>query len=204
MVRHSAATQAETRARVLEAAFDEFSSRPFSKVSIDDVAARAGFTKGAVYSNFASKRDLLFSVLEQYIDDVGTDYVSATVDGRVDDIATAVGDRAGRTGRDTLRYFRVLSAVWTEAMHDDELAERLRAFRRAHRDRIAAAVVERGSAVGIDLSDVADDLSIGIIAMSVATFFETAIDPDVDPARVHRTMIDLIVAGVLATRGDSA
>ena len=42
---------------------------------MDEVAERAGYTKGAVYSNFASKEDLFFGVYQRRIDHVLTDVV---------------------------------------------------------------------------------------------------------------------------------
>jgi len=55
--------QAITRARVLDAAAKLFARRGFDGVSLDEVAAAAGFSKGAVYSNFESKAELLLTLL---------------------------------------------------------------------------------------------------------------------------------------------
>ncbi|MDR8410905.1 TetR/AcrR family transcriptional regulator [Nonomuraea sp. 3-1Str] len=58
-----AESQERNRARVLAAAREEFAGRGFRDVKIDDIAERAGLTRGAVYSNFPGKRALFFSVL---------------------------------------------------------------------------------------------------------------------------------------------
>ncbi|MEV0145789.1 MULTISPECIES: TetR/AcrR family transcriptional regulator [unclassified Nonomuraea] len=58
-----AESQERNRARVLAAARDEFAGRGFRDAKIDDIAERAGLTRGAVYSNFPGKRALFFSVL---------------------------------------------------------------------------------------------------------------------------------------------
>src|SRR5919201_4844594 len=58
-----AQTQARNRARVLAAAREEFIERGFRDTRIDDIAERAGLTRGAVYSNFPGKRGLYFAVL---------------------------------------------------------------------------------------------------------------------------------------------
>lgn len=55
--------QEHNRARVLAAARDEFTERGFRDAKIDQIADRAGLTRGAVYSNFPSKRALYFAVL---------------------------------------------------------------------------------------------------------------------------------------------
>lgn len=66
MVRLSRAEQQErNRAKVLAAARDEFAERGFREAKIDQIAERAELTRGAVYSNFPSKRALYFAVLAQ-------------------------------------------------------------------------------------------------------------------------------------------
>jgi AcrR family transcriptional regulator len=54
----------QTRDHLLEAAARVFGERGFHGSSLDDIAAAAGFTKGAVYSNFKSKEDLFLALLE--------------------------------------------------------------------------------------------------------------------------------------------
>jgi AcrR family transcriptional regulator len=53
-----------TRRHLLDAAAIVFARDGFHGASLDDVAATAGFTKGAVYSNFKSKDDLFVAVFE--------------------------------------------------------------------------------------------------------------------------------------------
>ena len=64
-------SQAQTRLAILEAAYAEFSARAYSAVSLDDIAGRAGFSKGAIYANYTSKSDVLFACLTHRLDAVG-------------------------------------------------------------------------------------------------------------------------------------
>src|SRR5271165_5975415 len=54
----------QTREHLLAAAAEVFGQRGFHGASLDEVAAVAGFTKGAVYSNFKNKEDLFLALLE--------------------------------------------------------------------------------------------------------------------------------------------
>ena len=54
----------QTREYLLQAAADVFAERGFHAATLDEVAAAAGFTKGAVYSNFKNKEDLFLALLE--------------------------------------------------------------------------------------------------------------------------------------------
>ncbi|HET8659510.1 MAG TPA: TetR family transcriptional regulator [Micromonosporaceae bacterium] len=60
--------QARTRNTVLAAAREEFATRGFRDTRIDDIADRAELTRGAVYSNFPSKRALYFAVLTDLVE----------------------------------------------------------------------------------------------------------------------------------------
>ena len=53
-----------TRRHLMDAAATVFARDGFHGASLDDVAGTAGFTKGAVYSNFAGKEDLFLAVFE--------------------------------------------------------------------------------------------------------------------------------------------
>ena len=54
-----------TRARLVEAAADVFAEKALRRVTVDDLVAAAGFTRGAFYSNFGSVEELFFEVYAQ-------------------------------------------------------------------------------------------------------------------------------------------
>ena len=56
----------QTRRRILETAYDLFYRRGFTRVGVDEIAARAGVTKRTLYYHFTSKDELLGAVLELY------------------------------------------------------------------------------------------------------------------------------------------
>ncbi|MQA11509.1 MAG: TetR family transcriptional regulator [Pseudonocardiaceae bacterium] len=73
MVRLTRAQQQErTRAAVLAAAREEFAERGFAEAKVDRIAERAELTRGAVYSNFPSKRALYLAVLVDLVEHTGT------------------------------------------------------------------------------------------------------------------------------------
>jgi AcrR family transcriptional regulator len=54
----------DVRTGVLEAAREVFAEVGYHRASLESIARKAGFSKGAVYSNFVSKDDLFFALLE--------------------------------------------------------------------------------------------------------------------------------------------
>jgi AcrR family transcriptional regulator len=60
--------QAVTRERLLTAAERVIARLGFGGASLDLIAMEAGFSKGAVYSNFASKEEVFLGLLRQYME----------------------------------------------------------------------------------------------------------------------------------------
>ena len=83
-----------TRTALLVAAQRLWAERGVHGASLDDVAAEAGLTKGAVYSNFTGKTDLLLALLERWTGaGIGTETYT--------DLTGHPADGRGRTGTDT-------------------------------------------------------------------------------------------------------
>ena len=59
-------SQARTRALLLEVATQEFLAHGYTGTSLEKIAELAGFSKGAVYGNFAGKDELALAVLENH------------------------------------------------------------------------------------------------------------------------------------------
>ena len=57
-----------TRQRLVEAAIREFAARGIDATSVEQLCEAAGFSRGAFYSNFATRDDLCLAILEQHRD----------------------------------------------------------------------------------------------------------------------------------------
>ncbi|HWC73082.1 MAG TPA: helix-turn-helix domain-containing protein [Gemmatimonadales bacterium] len=58
--------KAETRTLLVAAGLQLFAEQGFERVTLDEVALAAGFTKGAIYRHFPSKGAFLLALFEQY------------------------------------------------------------------------------------------------------------------------------------------
>src|SRR5690349_16149867 len=94
--------QERNRAAVLAAARGEFAEQGFRDAKVDVIAARAGLTRGAVYSNFPGKRALYFAVL-------AADAISAASAAGATGVPGAAGS-AGAAGSSN-------AAGWADAAH---------------------------------------------------------------------------------------
>ncbi len=80
-----------TRARLLEAAFQEIYRSGFRSTDLDSVLARAGFTKGALYHHFASKEALGHAVVEEIIAAMTREKWLRPLAGAADPLRTLAG-----------------------------------------------------------------------------------------------------------------
>ena len=58
-------SQLQTREHLLDAALEVFSRRGYDAASVDEIAAEAGYSKGAVYSNFSNKEELFLALIDR-------------------------------------------------------------------------------------------------------------------------------------------
>jgi len=68
MVRKTKEETENTKNSILQAALDCFYEKGFSKTTFDDIAARIGMTKGAVYWHYKAKAELLADMIERQIE----------------------------------------------------------------------------------------------------------------------------------------
>ena len=140
----------QTREHLLAAAAEVFAERGFHGASLDEVAAVAGFTKGAVYSNFKNKEDLFLALFKANYDRE-MDAIRATLkdsavppEARISDFVALIRDQTASAGRNfNLLYqeFWLYAARNPEVRReltriDDEGAQALAEILRAERERV--------------------------------------------------------------------
>jgi AcrR family transcriptional regulator len=57
----------KTQAKILDAAQALFAEQGFERTQLEEVAARAGYTRGAIYAHFPSKEDLFLALMEHRV-----------------------------------------------------------------------------------------------------------------------------------------
>lgn len=131
-----------TRARLLATAEEIFLTRGYGATTVDAVAFEAGFTTGAVYSNFGGKADLFLAVLEATTTRELTDIRQAIDAARTDEERLAVFTAA--IEQDPVRWRTRMAATiefLSEARRRPELLARLREAQRLA-DRTVAEVLD--------------------------------------------------------------
>jgi AcrR family transcriptional regulator len=151
-------SQSLTRARLLEAAGDVFAEKGFRGATITDVADRAGYTIGAVYSNFESKDALFRALMTERLEQLESDLAAAFGDegadlrGSVDERIERELDRL-QAAEDAVpaRWWRLVSEYRAYVRDQPEANAELSALDRRCREIIARHVDRFAADVGIDL-----------------------------------------------------
>jgi AcrR family transcriptional regulator len=145
------ARKAQTRARLLEAAARVYAQRGFNGATLDEVAAEAGFTKGAVYGHFGNKETLMLALVEEYL----TGQVAHQMALFARDRATWERPLAGsESWMDTLQAdpdrFRLFVELWAVAQRDERLRARLAGGLQALRATFAHFASASAADAGLD------------------------------------------------------
>ena len=121
--------QAATRERLLDVAAEELVAHGYMGTSLDRIAEQAGFSKGAVYSNFANKEELVLEVLDRHflhrLDHLQERLLAAdeTVEARVEAFTGWWEEMVGHEAWGIL-IFEFASATRDRPAIQDELAAR--------------------------------------------------------------------------------
>ena len=177
-------TRAQTRRRLLQAAGDVFAQRGYDRASLDDVAAAAGLTKGAVYSSFAGKDDLVYALMRERIDE-RLALVKEAVErqGTIGDITRDAGSGLAQLMSSQRDWHLLFIEFWARAVRDPTLHDEFVYERRFVRGVIAQFLEAQAEQAGINLPAPADQLAVAVLALSNGIAIEHLADPDtVDPS----------------------
>jgi AcrR family transcriptional regulator len=187
----------DTRARLLASAARVFARRGYHAASVEEVAEEAGFSKGAVYSNFAGKEELFLAMLEaRFADRVANMRAAAAGPGEP-------GEQA-RRGAGAFMATLAADPDWPPlfmefcayAQRNPAVRRRLAARVRALRSAMADILAARADALGVDLPLPAEELAAMTFAMASGTAMERQLDPDGVPDELLGAMLELFFAGV--------
>jgi AcrR family transcriptional regulator len=188
--------KAETRAALLDAAGRVFARRGFHAAGVDEVAAEAGFSTGALYSNFEGKEDLFLALLQREIE------------RQADGVARAVGqrrtlDERARGGAEYWIEFLdrepqlvlLFMEFWAYAVRNPEVRGRF-AARYAEVRASLARIIEAGAReLGVELARPPEHLATAIDALADGFALQKLADPDSVPDELFADALAMLLEG---------
>ena len=194
----------KTRTCLVEAAAKVFSRRGYDKASLDEVAEEAGFTKGAVYSNFKGKEDLFLATIDAHFEQ-RLESVKRVMKEEPDERGTA--HAAGMDFMNQLNadpeYFSLFFEFWAYAQRNPAVKKKF--LPRVQRFRSALAqVFEAKSKDGLELPMPSEHLAGMLIAMAAGVAMERELDPKSVPDDMYARMLQYFFAGMFAVEEEPA
>lgn len=188
----------DVRTRILNAASREFAARGFADARIDAIAEDAGFTKGAVYSNFGGKDDLFYALLHQQIElrtDIAAlimDDLPPTVDEAIDVLSSRLTASIGQNREWQLLFFE----YWVRAMRDPDRRKVFAENRRAARTAIARQIESVLEHTSVRISVSVEQMALVILGLVNGLSVEALADDDVVPD----ALLGDVVRGFITSR----
>jgi AcrR family transcriptional regulator len=194
-----AESQARTREQLVDTAKELFLRDGYSVTSLEKVADEAGYSKGAVYSNFRGKDELCLAVLDR-IHDEQVNLVASALAGAegMEGLLTAFQAWAERSiGDEAWTALEVEFA--TNARRDPHVRAELASRDKAIRDTIAGLLAGYAERFGITLPMPAGDAATALLSLGIGLGVQRAIDPTI-PVHVLPDVIRLFAGGGTSTK----
>ncbi|MCT9003257.1 TetR/AcrR family transcriptional regulator [Microbacterium memoriense] len=157
--RHGSRRREQTRARLLDAAHEVFGDVGMDAASVEMICERAGFTRGAFYSNFESKDELFLALITQLAEeklDAVAGRVRELAPDALSDMSALVHQVVGASLGDRVEP-QLISEIRTQAMRDPRLAEAYLTWQNVLRDRVEGIIQQVVSTYGLRLRLPIDD-----------------------------------------------
>ena len=187
-------SRAETRRRIIDAATTVFAREGIAATSLNDVAAEAGLTKGAVYSNFTGRDDLVLTIMEEHIVermDRATRVFAELAD--LDEATAEAGTRLLEGIDSDATWHRLLLEYWGLAMRNPTVHTGLAERRARLREAVTTAITKAAALHGVDLPLAPEHLAVVVLALSNGLAVERGVDPDAVPPTLFGDVLKLLV-----------
>ncbi|MBW3659618.1 MAG: TetR/AcrR family transcriptional regulator [Actinobacteria bacterium] len=184
--------RARTRTDLLAAAATVFARNGYHATSVDMVAEAAGYTKGAVYSNFSSKEDLFLALADEHLDQaVATleEIVSTTEPAARADV---LGERRGKMHVFDQDWHLLETEFVLYAARNEHLRAVLAERQERTRRRIADLVSRHLGDLGTDAPVDVDDLARILVATGDGLTVMALAEPETDGGRLLATLLHLL------------
>jgi AcrR family transcriptional regulator len=205
--------QVRTRTRLIEAATKVFARRGFHQASVEEIAEEAGYSHGAVYSNFDGKGELFLAVFEDYMAERVRELADtqtalpddAPPEARARALADQWMDRLDRDRQSVALHMEFIA----HADREPELARRFGERSSVMREAVSRYIAQYQQETGEELAMSADDLAIVLRSLGIGLAIESLGSPGAVRHDLYGDFVELLIAlqrggGVVQRDGDVA
>lgn len=188
--------RAQTRADLLASAAEVFARHGYHGTSVDMVAEAAGYTKGAVYSNFESKEDLFLALLEARLEQSLQSMQDVMDSAAPEDRPEAFGRRRGEISQWEPQWFMLEAEFELYAARNpdvrDRVAERQTKTRGVIEDALRTHIEELGLRPAYPIEQLAQLIVAAGDGMSLMALNNPA---TTDTGDLMRIMLEVLAKG---------
>jgi AcrR family transcriptional regulator len=195
-------SKANTRERLLAAARSVFARSGFHGASVEEIASKAGFSTGALYSNFDGKEDLFLVLMEREIDEHARE-ISEAVRAR-----PSVAERATGGARRWMTMIErepelllLLMEFWAYGVRDAGVRPKVAARFAQVRELLTRLIADGVREFDLELDIPAEQLAVAIDALADGIARQKLADPDAVPDELMGTVLSLLLAAVTRPAG---
>jgi AcrR family transcriptional regulator len=187
----------QTQAKLLDAALDAFAERGFHGTSVEEICERAGFSRGAFYSNYSSKTELFIALYhraaESTLDTLNAHTTPEShAPGR--DISEVVTDMMTNIPHDR-RWYLINAEFALHAVRNPAAAATLAAARKRARANFAVRITRIVAQMGRKLTVPADDIVRWLFALNEGGVAQSYLEPNLlSPHDLTRQVTPFLLA----------
>jgi AcrR family transcriptional regulator len=195
-------SKAQTRERLLDAARSVFASSGFHGASVEEIASAAGFSTGALYSNFGGKEDLFLVLMEREIEEHSREIAAAVAR------SASVAERAaggaqvwmGMIEREP-ELLLLFMEFWAYGVRDRNMRPKVAASFARARELLTALIADSARELDLELEIPAEQLSVAIDALADGIARQKLADPQAVPDELMGKVLSLLLTAASRPAG---
>jgi AcrR family transcriptional regulator len=191
-------SKANTRERLLAAARSAFASSGFHGASVEEIASLAGFSTGALYSNFDGKEDLFLVLMEREIEEHAREIADAvSMRESVAERATGGAQRWMSMIEREPELLLLFMEFWAYGVRDADVRPKV-AARFAQVRRLLSKLIEDGvREFDLQLALPAEQLAVAVDALADGIARQKLADPDAVPDDLMGRVLALLFSAAM-------
>ncbi len=195
-------SKANTRERLLAAARTVFASSGFHGASVEEIASSAGFSTGALYSNFDGKEDLFLELMEREITEHARE-ISQVVGERhsVSERATGGAQRWMTMVDREAELLLLFMEFWAYGVRDPRVRPKVAARFAQMRALLTRLIADGAREFDLELEMPAEELAVAVDALADGIARQKLADPDAVPDDLLGRVLALMLAAATRPAG---
>jgi AcrR family transcriptional regulator len=188
------------RHALLDAAAEVFARRGFRDASVDEIAERAGYSKGAVYWHFSGKDDLFFALLDERIDRPIREAIAQLESAPAEqDMSVEASQFFGDLLRRQRDLLLLEQEYWSQAVRDPKLRARYAKRQAELRTALGRAMAVRLEHLGAPpFEGPPENMATAVLSLTSGLLQAKLIDPAAVPDELIGNTFAMLLAGHVA------